>query len=110
MTAIRLVAKACLLAVSLAGLLVAILLLVPDSNDYAKASVDKHARLAAPGSAKLVLVGGSNLAFGVDSAELERELKGFRVVNMGMNAYLGLRFMLSEVMEDLEKGDVVVLS
>ena len=84
-------------------------MVLPDGNDFASATVDKHARLESRRGAKLVLVGGSNLAFGLDSRMLEEGLD-LPVVNMGMNAYLGLRFMLNEVRASLRSGDTVVLA
>lgn len=88
-----------------------LLLLVafPDGNDFAGATLDKHARLDAQTGRKIVFVGGSNLAYGLDSPAMEREL-GVPVVNMGMNAYLGLRFLLNEVRGSLKAGDVAVLA
>jgi hypothetical protein len=86
-----------------------IVLLVPDENDYSRASILKHERLAQLPSPKIVLVGGSNLAFGVDSQKIEQELD-CQVVNMGMNGWLGIRFMLEEVRGTLKSGDTVVLS
>lgn len=86
-----------------------ILFVVPDGNDYAKVTLDKHTRLNAAQSPKLVFVGGSNLAYGLDSPSVERAL-GLHVANMGMNAYLGVHFVLEEVAASLKPGDVVVLS
>jgi hypothetical protein len=54
-------------------------------------------------------VGGSNLAYGLDSALVQR-VTGLPVVNMGMNGYLGVRFMLEEVKPALRRGDVVVVA
>src|SRR5690606_26128837 len=58
---------------------------------------------------RVVLVGGSNLAFGIDSKAIEAAV-GCPVVNMGMNGYFGVRFMLEEVAPRLRAGDVVVLA
>lgn len=69
----------------------------------------KHERLAGAPSPRLVLVGGSNLAFGFDSQTAAAAL-GMSVVNMGMDAGLGLDFLLNEVTGPLRAGDVVVLS
>lgn len=82
---------------------------VPDKNDYGLASVLKHDRLDALVGNKIVLVGGSNLAFGVVSPKIE-ERTGCPVVNMGMNGYFGVRFMLEEVKPSLRQGDVVVVA
>lgn len=58
---------------------------------------------------RIVLVGGSGVAFGVDSALMERELPGYTVVNFGMYAALGTTVML-DLSEDLIRpGDIVIL-
>lgn len=88
---------------------VVVLLLPTKSGLIFSVSVDKHRRLASLGSPKLVLVGGSNVALGVDSELLER-LAAVPVVNLGLNGGLGLRFMCEEVWPSLGGGDVVMLS
>jgi hypothetical protein len=100
-----------LLGITLAVALISAVLLfvVPDGNDYAKATLDKHGRLERVPSPKIVFVGGSNLSYGLDSETIERALD-YQVVNMGMNAYLGLRFLIDEVSPSLKSGDVLLLS
>jgi hypothetical protein len=71
--------------------------------------IDKHRRLQTIDSPKLVLVGGSNVATGLDSAAVESALH-HPVVNMGLGASLGLRYMLEEVKSELRPGDFVVIS
>lgn len=58
---------------------------------------------------RIVLVGGSSLAFGVDSALLERELPEYRVVNFGMYAALGTTVMLDLSEPLIREGDIVIL-
>jgi hypothetical protein len=79
------------------------------AKGYLGAAIDKHDRLAHQPSPRVVFVGGSNLAFGLDSAEIERSL-GYGVVNMGLDLSLGLDFMLREIEPFLARGDVVVIS
>ena len=62
----------------------------------------------APGP-RIVLVGGSGVAFGVDSALMERELPGYTVVNFGMYAALGTTVMLDLSQELIRSGDIVIL-
>lgn len=97
-----------LLAAALAPI-VALALLVPEANDYAMASRLKHQRLDAIAGRKVVLVGGSNLPFGIDSTLIEA-ITRCPTVNMGMNGYFGVRLMLEEVRPQLRSGDVVVIS
>ncbi|WP_193335460.1 hypothetical protein [Devosia beringensis] len=105
----RFLGGAVLLGVLVYLSVVALVLLVPEQNDYALASNVKHDRLAALPGHRVVLVGGSNLAFGIDSKAIEATV-GCPVVNMGMNGYFGVRFMLNEVKPELRAGDVVVLA
>jgi hypothetical protein len=105
----RFLAGALLLAVLTYLTALVFVLLVPEQNDYALASNLKHDRLEALPGNRVVLVGGSNLAFGIDSPAIERAV-GCPVVNMGMNGYFGVRFMLNEVRPQLREGDVVVLA
>lgn len=97
------------LTLGTAAVLLAIVLLIPDANDYAKATLLKHERLASLEGRKVVLVGGSNLSYGMDSDIIERET-GCPTVNMGMNGYFGPRYMLNEVKDSLKSGDIVVLA
>lgn len=105
----RFIAMIFLVLLGVAATMLAIVFLVPDGNDYARASVLKHDRLTSLSSPKIVLIGGSNLAYGIDSAVIEQETK-CPVVNMGINGYLGSRFMLEEVTRDLRKSDIAVIS
>jgi hypothetical protein len=82
---------------------------LPHEHNYLAATLDKHAHLRASPSPRLILVGGSNLAFGINSAILRDEL-GLEVVNMGLNASLGIPYMLDEIEPDIRAGDLVVLS
>jgi hypothetical protein len=80
----------------------------PDHEDYlavVSRKVELIERVPAP---RIVFVGGSNLAFGLDSRKVEEQF-GRRVVNMGMGFNMGLRFMLDLVEPRLGAGDLVVL-
>jgi len=79
-----------------------------DTNHYLAAASDKHHRLYASKPPRIILVGGSNLAFSVDSEKIERRF-GMPVINMGLHAGVELRFMLSEIQPVLSKGDVVII-
>lgn len=81
----------------------------PAYDSYLRASVPKHERLERLPSPRIVFIGGSATAFGVDSVRIEQAL-GMPVVNMGLYLPLGLEFMLNEVRGGLRAGDVVVVS
>jgi hypothetical protein len=70
--------------------------------------IDKRVMLDATPAPRLILVGGSNLMFGVESAVLEQSL-GVRVVNMGVFGGLGLIAPLEVILPHVRKGDTVVL-
>lgn len=81
----------------------------PYGKEYMAATIDKHRLLEQQPSPRLLMIGGSNLAFGIDSAEINRRL-AYNPVNMGLYIGLGVDFMLAEVEPSLRPGDVVVVS
>lgn len=81
----------------------------PFNLEFGAVINDKKRLLAEQPSPRIILVGGSNLMFGIDSAEIERET-GYHPVNMGLNVGDGLDFMLNNVTPWLKTGDVVVIS
>lgn len=98
--------------VILALVFVVSLFLVPNTkigDNSLYASFDKHERLSSLRSPKILLVGGSNLPFGIMSKKLEGAT-GMPVVDMGLHAGLGMNFILSEVEDNIHQGDVIVVS
>lgn len=109
--------RAAALFTALALLLAPMLLLVcgfalpPQYDDsFVGALGAKCARLRQAEGPRLVLVGGSSVAFGVDCALLEQELPGYTAVNFGLYAALGTEVMLELALPDIRPGDVVILS
>jgi hypothetical protein len=96
------------LAVQLAILVVVWRACPDDPDHYMAATLDKHARLRAAESPRLIFVGGSSVGFSVDSRAFAG--LGLAPVNMGLNSGLGLAFMLGEVGPQLRAGDVVVVA
>ena len=76
---------------------------------YYSAMDDKIKRLEQIQSPKLILVGGSNLTFGIDSKRIENEFN-LPVVNMSLHAGLGLDYMLNQINNRIKKGDIVLIS
>lgn len=70
---------------------------------------EKFERLTATEGEKIVVVGGSSVAFGLDSAALER-YTGMPVVNFGLYAALGTRLMLDLSLAGIGEGDIVVVA
>ncbi|MFT7611160.1 MAG: hypothetical protein ACI9J3_000102 [Parvicellaceae bacterium] len=58
---------------------------------------------------RLILVGGSNLAFGIDS-ELIQETTGKNVHNLGLQRGLGMPYMLAEADRVVQDGDQVLFA
>lgn len=69
---------------------------------------DKHHYAQSIHKPKIILVGGSNLAFGIASDSIEKALQK-PVVNLGLYAGFGLTFVLREALSEIKKGDIVVL-
>ncbi len=79
------------------------------SNTFYGALDLKYDRLTSIKGSKTVVVGGSSVAFGLDSALLEKYL-GMPVVNFGLYADLGTRLMLDLSRDHINSGDIVILA
>ncbi|MDR1403043.1 MAG: hypothetical protein LBJ60_04995 [Tannerellaceae bacterium] len=92
-----------------------ILVIIPVRNDddfylaafhkKQEALVDKHHQKRP----SVILLGGSNVAFGFNSKLIEEALH-LPVINTGLHAGLGLKFMLDHTSEYLTEGDVLVIA
>lgn len=78
-------------------------------NAYQAAKLDKLDKLAQTASPKMILVGGSNLAFSIDS-KLLADRFGLPVVNMGLAKSVGLSYLLEECKPYINEGDIVVIA
>ncbi len=70
---------------------------------------EKFDRLNEIDEPKIVIVGGSSAAFGIDSAMIEK-YTGMPVVNFGLYAALGTKLMLDLSRSGINKGDVVIIA
>ena len=77
-------------------------------GSFQAALLDKTERLRSIDEPKLILIGNSNLAFGVDSEKIQEAL-GMPVVNMGLHGGLGNAFLENMVKLDISEGDIVVV-
>ena len=79
------------------------------SNTFVGELSDKFDRLNEIDEPKIVLVGGSALAFGVDSKIIEKYTE-MPVVNFGLYAALGTKLMLDLSRSGINKGDIVLIA
>lgn len=106
----RLILKGVLLLLAVAVTCVALLAVMPKpDNTFFLAAADKWRAAERAPAPKILIVGGSNTAFGVDSRALGNAL-GMPVVNLGLHAGLGLEYILDEARQFVEAGDIVVVS
>lgn len=72
------------------------------------AKIDKDSLLKNVKSPRLILVGGSNLSFGIDSKMIEDSLN-LNVINTGIQASIGLSFMLNNTLKFIKEKDIVII-
>ena len=94
---------------------VVIFALPPVYDDtFVGALSDKYDRLNSFEESKLVVVGGSSVAFGLDSELMSEELTnaGVRmpVVNFGLYADLGTKYMMDLSKSNINEGDIIILA
>ena len=105
--------KMCLYVVFLYGCFLLLLILSSAivKNKMAKRGrgviIDKNALLAATKSPKIILIGGSNVCYGINSKLLQDSLK-MPVVDMAITAEVGMLFYYNQVKPYIHKGDIVV--
>ena len=81
----------------------------PSPDNYMAILNDKHRIADSIKTPKLILVGGSNLAFGIDSKILRKELS-IPTANMGLHAGLGVGFLLNQAKYIAKENDIILLS
>lgn len=81
-----------------------------NKDGYIRAQKYKMDYLATPNrKPSVVILGGSNAAFGYDTKELNDSLS-MPVFNAGLHAGMGMKFFLDDCSQYLKKGDVLVFS
>lgn len=78
------------------------------THEYNASFIDKMNRLESINEPKIVLVSNSNLAFGIESELIEKEI-GMPVVNLGLHGGLGNAFHERMPLFNLNEGDIVVI-
>jgi hypothetical protein len=109
---IKFISRVALLLLLAFGIAFAVNKVLPaNQKSYLATLNDKHARLDSlteAQEAKMVLIGGSNVAFGLRSDWFEEAFE-MPVVNMGLHAGLRYEYMIKEVWESVQKDDVFLI-
>lgn len=78
------------------------------SGGYDASLIDKVDRLKSIDGPKIVLIGNSNLSFGIDSEKLEQAFD-MPVVNMGLHGALGNAFHENMAKINIHEGDIYII-
>lgn len=107
----RLLLKLLVLFIIVSICIVSLIIAPWPRNDPFQFLKQKHSLLKnAVGNKKIILVGGSGTFYSLSAEQMEEALPEYRVINMALNAGLGLEFNLNEIKDYIEKGDIIVLS
>lgn len=108
----RFIKQLFIISILLIILLTGSLFLIPDytARESALAVMpDKHRMLRETTSPRIIFLGGSNLCFGLDSRRIA-DTFNMPVVNLGLHAGIGLKFMMEDLKPYIRKDDIIVLS
>ncbi len=70
----------------------------------------KYERLRETQGSRIIVVGGSGMAFDVDSALFKENFPEYEIANMGMYAALGSSAVLNLTLSQLHEGDIVIFA
>jgi hypothetical protein len=101
--------KAAILCTSIMTVATLIFLSPIPEHSYNLAILDKHHILENTASPKIVLAGGSNLAFGIDSLAIQNTFH-IPIVNLGLHGGFGLGRILDDVSPFLHNGDILLIA
>lgn len=73
------------------------------------AKIAKDSLLKNTPSPRIILVGGSSMSMSINSQRIKDSL-GMNPINTGVHAAIGLVYMLDHTIDDVRKGDVVVVA
>lgn len=107
---LKLISKILLLAGIILSLSYALLYLNSNySVEYVGGIRGKIKKLKETDGKKIVIVGGSNASFGIDTKTMEQEF-GMPVVNMALHGGVSVKYMMEQVKPYLQKGDILIMS
>lgn len=85
-----------------------VLLIPKNENQYLCEYIHKLELLEKVDSPRVVIIGGSSVAYGTDSRMISDSL-GLHFINFGLHAGLGIKYPLEDYLNYMKKGDVVIL-
>lgn len=71
-------------------------------------SIKKDSLLKNTISPRLILIGGSNVSFGINSSLIKQELN-INPINTAIQGKIGLKFMMDNTLEYIKNGDIILL-
>jgi hypothetical protein len=71
-------------------------------------SIQKNSLLQNTPSPRIIFVGGSNLSFGLNSQMIKESLN-INPVNTGIHMSIGIKYMIDNTLEFVQKGDIIIL-
>lgn len=102
--------KVYLVALSVIAVCLVIIKFTPIDEDNYLYEYNKKIKLLEKTEApRIIFIGGSNLAFGLNSKIIEERLNR-RVVNFGLHAGIGIKYILEDALEYIKQDDVVVVT
>lgn len=87
------------------------LFFIPDitsQSNILAAIPDKHSILKKINTDRIIILGGSNVSFGIDSKKLKEKFHK-PIVNMGIHAGVGLEYIINDIKPFVKKGDILIL-
>lgn len=105
----KLILYALLTLAGLYGMIAVIQRIPPQFADtYDAAAIDKYKLLMNTESPKMIMIAGSNFAFGLDSGKISEEFH-MPVVNLGLHAGIKPHFNLEMAGKNIGAGDIIVI-
>lgn len=102
-----------LLFVSIAITFILVGILLPTTPRASKsllmAGISKNLLLRNTKAPRVIFVGGSNLSFGLNSQMIKDSLH-LNPINTAIHAAIGIKFMLDNMLDHVQKGDIVVIA
>jgi hypothetical protein len=106
----KLLIKLCLLFLLVVLFLVGFVAIPFLPNDPIQIYKQKQVLLANTQGRKMVCVGGSGVLHSFSGRLMQEGARGYKVVNMGYNAGLGLRFDINGIKPFIGPGDIILLA